>query len=119
MSKHRPPRNGFRNKILKRLPAAVIGRLRKGMRLVELTQWDPLYEPHETCKYVYFPESGMASILSVLKDGTMTEVGTVGSEGMGRVAGFFRRENQRAARLLAGPGQRVSHGCGGAEKRNA
>lgn len=86
---HSLPGTGFSNRILKRLPAAVIGRLRKGMRLVELTQWDPLYEPHETCKYVYFPESGMASILSVLKDGTMTEVGTVGSEGMVGLPVFF------------------------------
>ncbi len=91
------PRNGFRNKILKRLPAAVIGRLRKGMRLVELNQWDPLYEPHETCKYVYFPESGMASILSVLKDGTMTEVGTVGSEGMVGLPVFSARKPARGA----------------------
>ena len=83
------PRDGFRNRILKRLPTAVIRRLRKGMRLVELTQWDALYEPHERCKYVYFPETGMASILSVLKDGTMTEVSTVGNEGMVGLPVFF------------------------------
>lgn len=82
-------RDDVSNRILKRLPASLGRRLRKKMRLVELTQGDSLYEPHETCRYVYFPESGMASMLSVSRDGNMTEIGTVGREGMIGLPVFF------------------------------
>ncbi len=105
MKPKRHSRNGFYNRILKRLSAAVLKRLRKGMRLVELTPRDPLYEPHEACKYVYFPEAGMASILSVLKNGTVTEVGTVGYEGMVGLPVFFGAKTSARRAFWQVPGR--------------
>ncbi len=72
----------FRNRILRRLPAATRRRLRKHLKQVELAPRASLYEPHAPGKYVYFPETGAAAIVTVLEDGTETEVATVGVEGM-------------------------------------
>ncbi len=78
----RPDARGFRNRILRRLPEALLRRLRKDLKEVELGPRDSLYEPNQPGKYVYFPETGAAAIVTVLKDGTETEVATVGYEGM-------------------------------------
>ncbi len=75
-------RSGFRNRILRRLPASVLRRFRPELKEVELVYGDPLYELNKPAKYVYFPETGMASIVTVLNDGSQTEVVTVGCEGM-------------------------------------
>lgn len=73
---------GLRNRILRRLPRATIRRLQRGLEEVELGAGYSLYERHRPSQHVYFPETGMASIVTVLKDGTETEVATVGYEGM-------------------------------------
>ncbi|MBA2241488.1 MAG: Crp/Fnr family transcriptional regulator [Chthoniobacterales bacterium] len=72
----------FRNRILRRLPRAMLQRLRRDLKEVELAPRDSLYEPNVPGKYVYFPETGAAAIVTVLQDGTETEVATVGYEGM-------------------------------------
>ena len=41
-----------------------------------------LYEPNELLRHVYFPTSGMISLLLVLKDRSVVEVGRVGNEGI-------------------------------------
>lgn len=56
--------------------------MRPALTEVELAPGDSLYEPNKASRYVYFPEAGTASIVTVLKDGTETEVASVGNEGM-------------------------------------
>lgn len=78
------PANGrrFRNRVLRRLPEAFLRRLGKDLKEVELSPRASLYEPNTPGKFVYFPETGTAAIVTVLKDGTETEVASVGCEGM-------------------------------------
>src|SRR5258707_10346903 len=46
-------------------------------------------EPDEEFDHVYFPQSGMLSLLAVLRDGKAIETATVGREGVvGAMAGF-------------------------------
>ncbi|MGA7156772.1 MAG: Crp/Fnr family transcriptional regulator [Acidobacteriaceae bacterium] len=42
----------------------------------------PLYDPGETPLYAYFLTSGIASVVTLMEDGAMAEVGLVGSEGL-------------------------------------
>src|SRR5215212_4035409 len=49
---------------------------------VETTIPGPVWEQGKTIDYVYFPQSGCLSVVSVTGDGTEVEVGTVGWEGM-------------------------------------
>jgi CRP-like cAMP-binding protein len=41
-----------------------------------------LHKPNEPIRHVYFPGGGFCSIVTVLKDGNMVEVATIGREGM-------------------------------------
>jgi len=43
---------------------------------------DLLHKPGELIEYIYFPGGGFCSIVTVLEDGSMVEVATVGREGM-------------------------------------
>ena len=52
-------------------------------------QGEVLAEPGDEFEYVYFPQSGMLSLLAVLRDGKAIETATVGREGVvGAMAGL-------------------------------
>jgi len=63
------------------------------MKLVELPLGTSLYEPYVPLEDVYFPEDGVASLLTQLDDGIETEVATVGREGMVGLPAFFGVES--------------------------
>jgi hypothetical protein len=50
--------------------------------VVNLAREQRLGPPHEAIPYVYFPQSGVVSIIKRMADGIEVEVGTVGYEGM-------------------------------------
>ena len=79
--------------ILARLPSKDFQRLRRSMKLVELSLGKSLYEPFAPLECVYFPEDGVASLLTRLDDGIETEVATVGREGMVGLPAFFGVES--------------------------
>ncbi len=68
-----------------------------------------LYEPGAELTHAYFPTSGMASMVSELKDGTV-EVGTVGNEGMvgTPILLYSKSMTTRAFMQLAGAGYRIA-----------
>lgn len=71
-----------RNRILESLPGADRARLRARLELVRLELKQVLYEANEPIEQVYFPLTAVASLLTVMEDGTVVEVGTVGNEGI-------------------------------------
>jgi CRP-like cAMP-binding protein len=75
-------RSGIRNRILARLPSQDFRRLEPHLQLLELEPRFSLYEPNADLEYVYFPETGVGSIVTVLEGGLESEVATVGFEGM-------------------------------------
>jgi CRP-like cAMP-binding protein len=85
--------NGTHNRILGLLPSKDSQRLRKHMKLVELPLGKSLYDPYVPLEHVYFPEDGVASLLTQLDDGIETEVATVGREGMVGLPAFFGVES--------------------------
>jgi CRP-like cAMP-binding protein len=78
-----------RNCILRRLPQVQWKRLQPDLELIRMQRRTSLYEPGRPFDYVYFPETGVASIINVLHDGTETEVATVGYEGIIGLPVFF------------------------------
>jgi CRP-like cAMP-binding protein len=70
------------NQLLAALPRDERERLMNQMERVHLNQGTILHEPNEPCQHVYFPNSGVISMLSCLEDDCNIEVGTVGNEGM-------------------------------------
>ena len=55
--------------------------LSRHMRPLAFKQGRVLYEPEDTINWVYFPEQGLVSLLSVMLSGTAVETAVVGIEG--------------------------------------
>lgn len=70
-----------RNLLLGALPAHDLPRLRPRLERVGLPLGMPIYEPDVPISHVYFPLSGIVSMVSTMREGTV-EVGTIGREGM-------------------------------------
>ncbi len=70
------------NQLLARLPLAEAQRLLACMRPVKLEFKQVLYAARAPIKLVYFPNSGTASALTVMDDGSAIEVATIGREGV-------------------------------------
>jgi CRP-like cAMP-binding protein len=70
------------NQLLARLPAAENRRLLARMRPVKLEFKQTLYKVKAPIATVYFPNSGTASALTVMDDGSAIEVATIGKEGI-------------------------------------
>ena len=98
-----------RNLILKSLPDADRTALLDGAELVELRHRYVLFDLNRPVECVYFIETGIASIVSVLRDGTAVETATVGFEGMTGLPVFLDSEQMSAQCFVqvSGEGWRV------------
>ena len=81
-SASRPPPTGKPNRLLAALPAADYARILPSLTVVPLKLKTILHKPGEPIREVYFPGGGFCSMLTVLEDGSMVEIATVGREGM-------------------------------------
>jgi CRP-like cAMP-binding protein len=77
------------NKMLAALPRHQFDMLAPHLTSVSLQQAEILAEPGGEFEHVFFPQSGMLSLLAVLRDGKAIETATVGREGVvGAMAGL-------------------------------
>lgn len=72
---------GIGNLLLLGLPRQDLARLSPLLELVRLKLHQVLHEVGEPIKSVYFLNSGLGSVLTVLPDGKSVEVGLIGKEG--------------------------------------
>jgi CRP-like cAMP-binding protein len=79
---NRPPPTGNPNRLLAALPAADYTRILPSLTVVPLKLKEILHKPGDPIRHVYFPGRGFLSLLTVLEDGSMVEIATVGREGM-------------------------------------
>ena len=70
------------NQLLSALPLEEYQRLLPHLEDISFPLGKVLYEPGESITEVYFPNEAMLSLVSVMTDGSTTEVGLVGNEGM-------------------------------------
>jgi CRP-like cAMP-binding protein len=76
------PAEGIRrNRLLAALAEEELDQLLPVLESVPLVDGMPIYEPNTPISEVYFPISGIVSLVSEMREGTV-EVGTVGREGM-------------------------------------
>ena len=77
------------NQLLAALPAAELNALRPYLKQVALEHGSLLKDSGERIQYVYFPLSGMVSLLSVMSDGKAVKTAVIGCEGaLGVQSGF-------------------------------
>jgi CRP-like cAMP-binding protein len=70
------------NRLLAALPPSDWKRLRPAFDTVPLALQAVIHKPGGAIDHVYFPSGGFLSIVTVLADGKMVEVATIGREGM-------------------------------------
>jgi CRP-like cAMP-binding protein len=72
----------LKNQLLASLLKLDHDRLLPRLHQVELLQGDVIYSSGDNIETVYFPETAVVALLSSLEDGSTTEVGLIGREGM-------------------------------------
>jgi CRP-like cAMP-binding protein len=70
------------NAVLNALPAADRARLIAGMTLMPLKIKTILFDAGQVITHVYFPTSGVISLVTPLEEGAIVEVATIGNEGI-------------------------------------
>ena len=77
------------NRLLAALPKKEFNELRPRLEEFEMVYGDHIYEAHSVIDHVYFPESGIISLLSTVDAHSSIEVGIVGSEGLAGLPVFL------------------------------
>jgi CRP-like cAMP-binding protein len=75
--------------LLASLPAEDFQRILPDLTTVPLTAKQVLLKRGEPIRHVFFPNGGMCSVTSMMKDGAAVEVATVGTEGMLGISAIF------------------------------
>jgi CRP-like cAMP-binding protein len=94
-----------RNKLLAALPKKELQRLGTWLEPVALKFDDVLFDAGAPIRHVYFPTSGMISLLLLLEDGPMAEVARVGNEGMVGLPVFLGVKTSHTRALVQIPGE--------------
>lgn len=70
------------NQILAALPESEYQTIAPHLKPVDLTSGDIISEPNQSITEIYFPQRAMISLVSIMMDGSTTEIGLIGNEGM-------------------------------------
>ena len=70
------------NRLLQLLPPKDLARLRPLLHPIPLEYKKSLYHAKKPIEFVYFIETGVGSLVNTMKDGSASEVGTIGNEGV-------------------------------------
>ena len=70
------------NRLLAALPTVDYQRLLPDLQAVELPQHQILYHAGEDYDYAYFPSYSIVSTVAIMENGSTTEIGVIGNEGM-------------------------------------
>lgn len=105
MSLSEPPRMPLENRLLAALSSEVKARLLPNLKRVSLPLKEVLYESRELIEYVYFPNNAVVSLLTILEDRTLAEVGLVGNEGIVGLSVFLGIEATPFKVIVQVPGE--------------
>jgi CRP-like cAMP-binding protein len=98
------------NRLLQALSSSDIELLAPHLMTVVLRVPHDLERPNRTIGDVYFPDTGIASVVALNPDGKRVEVGVIGSEGMSGAAVILGNEQSPHSTYIqiAGRGMRIS-----------
>jgi len=78
-----------RNRLLACLPCADFQRLRPHLRTIPSKVKQIFHPANAPVREVFFPNGGVASMTTVMRDGSMVEIATVGDEGFVGISALF------------------------------
>lgn len=93
-----------RNRLLASIPLAEYERLRSRAEHITFGIKMPVYEADESIAQIYFPLSGVFSLVTEMEDGTSMEVATVGNEGLVGLPAFLGSETSPLTTFSQVPG---------------
>jgi hypothetical protein len=98
------------NRFLQSLEPADLAALQSHLKPIELRRGDVLHQPRAAIEHVYFPLSGMVSLLAVMQSGEAIETAIVGREGVvgGSVANGDGHSFGQATVQIAGNGLAIA-----------
>jgi CRP-like cAMP-binding protein len=93
-----------RNWLLAALPEDDFSRVSSDTEKVSLVVREVIYEPGQRIEHVYFPTSGVVSLLITTQDGSAVEIATVGNEGVVGMPVFLGAETSPIRAISQIPG---------------
>src|SRR5208282_2820105 len=99
--------NWPRNRLLLALPARNLKRLMPELEQIHCQRGQVLMNADSALDHVFFPDSGVVSVVAVYADGTIIEMATVGREGFTDVQAVFGAKRSSVQLLVQIPGTAV------------
>lgn len=99
------------NRMLSGLPSDEYLTLRENSEQVALNYGDTIFEPGDVIHDVYFPESGIISLLTAFEDKGTLEVGIIGNEGVLGLSVFLGVETSINRAIVQGAGVALKIGA--------
>ena len=95
-----------RNRLLLALPARNLKRLMPELEQIRCQRAQILMDADSALDHVFFPDSGVVSVVAVYADGSIIEMATVGREGFTDVQAVFGAKRSSVQLARANPRQR-------------
>jgi len=96
--------NWPRNRLLLALPSGNLKRLMPELEHIRCQRADVLMDADSSLDHVYFPDSGVVSIVAVYSDGSVIEMATIGREGFTGLQAIFGAKRSSVRLLVQIPG---------------
>jgi CRP-like cAMP-binding protein len=96
--------SGFLNRLLSSLDRAGCTRFSPHVRRVELKSKQVLYRPDQRIDEIYFPETCVIAMFTVMRNGATIESATVGREGASWISASFQSPTMPCQTIVAMPG---------------
>lgn len=98
------PSNWPRNRLLLALPEPDLKQLLPDLEHIELKREQVLIDADSSLDHVFFPDSGVISVVAVYPDGSIIEMATIGREGGTGFQAVFGAKTSSARLLVQVPG---------------
>jgi CRP-like cAMP-binding protein len=92
------------NRLLLSLPPRNLKQLAPNLEFIRCQSQQTLLDVDASLDHVFFPNSGVISIVAVYSDGNVIEMATIGREGFAGVQAFFGAKRSSARLLVQIPG---------------
>ena len=99
-----PSSNWLRNRLLLALPSRNLKRLMPELEQICCQRAQVLMDADSTLDHVFFPDSGVVSVVAVYADGSIIEMATIGREGCSGVQAILGAKRSSVQLLVQIPG---------------
>src|ERR1700693_1635964 len=98
------PSNWPRNRLLLALPPSNLTLLMPGLERIRCAREEVLMDADSPLDHVFFPDSGVVSVVALYADGSIIEMATIGREGCTSVQAIFGATTSSVRLLVQIPG---------------